>query len=56
LEKNKVKVREIEEGMEFGMMIESKIEIVEGHLPLFQQRIRELIQGLEAIKKKRRIG
>ena len=30
LEKNKVKVREIEEGMEFGMMIESKIELIEG--------------------------
>lgn len=32
LEKSKVKVREIEEGVEFGMMIESKIEIVEGDI------------------------
>lgn len=30
LEKAKTKVREVEEGAEFGMMIESKIEIVEG--------------------------
>lgn len=30
LEKNKTKVKKIEEGAEFGMMIESKIEIVEG--------------------------
>jgi translation initiation factor IF-2 len=30
LEKSKTKVREVEEGAEFGMMIESKIEIVEG--------------------------
>jgi len=32
LEKNKTKVREIEEGAEFGMMLESKIEIVEGDI------------------------
>ena len=30
LEKNKTKVREVEEGLEFGMMIESKIEIAAG--------------------------
>ncbi|MFA5999593.1 MAG: translation initiation factor IF-2 [Candidatus Paceibacterota bacterium] len=30
LEKNKVKTREIEEGSEFGMMIESKVEIAQG--------------------------
>ena len=30
LEKGKVKTREVEEGVEFGMMIESKIEIVQG--------------------------
>lgn len=30
LEKNKVKVAMVEEGSEFGMMLESKIEIVEG--------------------------
>lgn len=30
LEKGKMKVKEVEEGSEFGMMIESKIEIVEG--------------------------
>lgn len=30
LEKNKVKVKEVEEGTEFGMMIESKIEIAQG--------------------------
>ena len=30
LEKSKTKVKEVEEGAEFGMMIESKIEIVEG--------------------------
>lgn len=30
LEKNKVKVKEVEEGSEFGMMIESKMEIVAG--------------------------
>ncbi|MFA5936673.1 MAG: translation initiation factor IF-2 [Candidatus Paceibacterota bacterium] len=30
LEKNKTKAREVEEGAEFGMMVESKIEIVEG--------------------------
>ncbi|MFA5827654.1 MAG: translation initiation factor IF-2 [Candidatus Paceibacterota bacterium] len=32
LEKGKVKVKEVEEGSEFGMMIESKIEIVEGDI------------------------
>jgi translation initiation factor IF-2 len=32
LEKNKVKTREVEEGSEFGMMIESKIEIVGGDI------------------------
>jgi len=30
LEKNKMKVREVEEGAEFGMMVESKIEIAQG--------------------------
>lgn len=30
LEKNKIKTKEIEEGSEFGMMVESKIEIVQG--------------------------
>ncbi len=30
LEKSKAKVKEVEEGAEFGMMVESKIEIVEG--------------------------
>ncbi len=30
LEKSKTKVREVEEGVEFGMMLESKIEIAEG--------------------------
>ncbi len=32
LEKSKTKVKEVEEGAEFGMMIESKIEIVEGDI------------------------
>ena len=32
LEKNKTKVKEVEEGLEFGMMIESKIEIAEGDI------------------------
>lgn len=32
LEKSKIKVREVEEGVEFGMMIESKTEIVEGDI------------------------
>jgi len=32
LEKNKVKTSEIEEGSEFGMMLESKIEIVSGDI------------------------
>lgn len=32
LEKGKVKVKEVEEGAEFGMMIESKMEIVEGDI------------------------
>jgi translation initiation factor IF-2 len=32
LEKSKTKVKEVEEGVEFGMMIESKIEIVEGDI------------------------
>ncbi len=32
LEKSKTKIREVEEGAEFGMMIESKIEIVEGDI------------------------
>ena len=32
LEKGKIKVREVKEGSEFGMMIESKIEIVEGDI------------------------
>lgn len=32
LEKTKTKVREVEEGTEFGMMLESKIEIVEGDI------------------------
>ncbi|HAS80467.1 MAG: Translation initiation factor IF-2 protein [Candidatus Nomurabacteria bacterium GW2011_GWE1_32_28] len=32
LEKSKVKVKEVEEGAEFGMMIESKMEIVEGDI------------------------
>ena len=32
LEKAKTKVKEVEEGTEFGMMIESKIEIVEGDI------------------------
>jgi len=32
LEKGKVKTKEIEEGSEFGMMIESKIEIAEGDI------------------------
>jgi translation initiation factor IF-2 len=32
LEKSKAKVREVEEGAEFGMMIESKIEIAEGDI------------------------
>ena len=32
LEKTKTKVKEVEEGIEFGMMIESKIEIVEGDI------------------------
>jgi translation initiation factor IF-2 len=32
LEKNKTKVKEIEEGVEFGMMVESKTEIVEGDM------------------------
>ncbi len=32
LEKGKVKTKEVEEGSEFGMMIESKIEIVEGDI------------------------
>ena len=32
LEKNKEKVKEVEEGSEFGMMIESKMEIVEGDI------------------------
>jgi translation initiation factor IF-2 len=32
LEKAKTKVKEVEEGAEFGMMIESKIEIVEGDI------------------------
>ncbi len=32
LEKAKTKVREVEEGSEFGMMLESKIEIVEGDI------------------------
>lgn len=32
LEKAKTKVKEVEEGVEFGMMIESKIEIVEGDI------------------------
>ena len=32
LEKAKMKVKEVEEGMEFGMMIESKIEISEGDM------------------------
>jgi translation initiation factor IF-2 len=30
LEKNKVKTSEVTEGTEFGMMIESKIEVVAG--------------------------
>ena len=30
LEKNKVKISSVEEGQEFGMMVESKIEIVQG--------------------------
>ena len=30
LEKQKSKVREVEDGAEFGMMIESKLEIVPG--------------------------
>ena len=32
LEKSKTKVKEVEEGTEFGMMIESKTEIVEGDI------------------------
>lgn len=32
LEKNKTKVKEVEEGAEFGMMIESKIEIADGDI------------------------
>ena len=32
LEKNKIKVREVEDGAEFGMMIESKIEIAPGDI------------------------
>ena len=32
LEKAKTKVKEVEEGIEFGMMIESKIEIAEGDI------------------------
>jgi translation initiation factor IF-2 len=32
LEKAKTKVKEVEEGVEFGMMVESKIEIVEGDI------------------------
>ncbi len=32
LEKSKTKVKEVEEGVEFGMMLESKIEIVEGDM------------------------
>ncbi|MEK7088794.1 MAG: translation initiation factor IF-2 [Patescibacteria group bacterium] len=32
LEKGKIKVREVEEGVEFGTMIESKTEIVEGDI------------------------
>jgi len=32
LEKNKIKVSAAEEGAEFGMMIESKIEIVPGDI------------------------
>ncbi len=32
LEKNKTKVKEVEEGAEFGMMLESKIEVVEGDI------------------------
>jgi translation initiation factor IF-2 len=32
LEKSKAKVKEVEEGAEFGMMVESKIEIVEGDI------------------------
>ena len=32
LERGKVKVKEVEEGAEFGMMIESKMEIVEGDI------------------------
>ena len=32
LEKAKAKVKEVEEGAEFGMMIESKIEIAEGDI------------------------
>ena len=32
LEKSKIKTREVEEGAEFGMMIESKIEIVQGDI------------------------
>jgi translation initiation factor IF-2 len=32
LEKNKVKTKEVEEGSEFGMMIESKIEIAQGDI------------------------
>jgi len=32
LEKNKVKTSEVEEGAEFGMMIESKIEVAQGDI------------------------
>ena len=32
LEKNKVKTSEVGEGTEFGMMIESKIEVVTGDI------------------------
>ena len=32
LEKSKIKVKEVEEGAEFGMMVESKTEIVEGDI------------------------
>ena len=32
LEKSKVKVKEVEEGSEFGMMVESKMEIAEGDI------------------------
>ncbi|MEK7113851.1 MAG: hypothetical protein AAB873_03435, partial [Patescibacteria group bacterium] len=32
LEKGKAKVKEVEEGAEFGMLLESKIEVVEGDI------------------------